>query len=80
MVSIFLALISCLLGKETIVDIIGLDAKVDTTLIVEIPAVRKIVVFKIDVSKTNVANTIEEGRVCNSVDEVEVTSINDVLS
>ena len=39
---------------ETIVDIIGLTTKIDTTLTVEIP-----VVAKIDVSKTNVSITVE---------------------
>ena len=66
-----------------------LAKKIDTTLIVEVSEESKIEVFKIDVSKIDVStidvlkivvlNTIEEKRVCSSVDEVEITSINDVL-
>ena len=69
---------------ETIVDIIGLAAKTDTALtvemLVEIPIVSKIDVSKTIVSKTDISNIVEEGRVYNLVDEVEVTSVNVVLS
>ena len=74
MVLIILALISFLLGMETIVDIIGLVTKIDTTLIVGI-IVEIHVVAKIDVSIT-----IEKGRVYSLVDDVLDTLVNDILS
>ena len=78
MVSTILALIACVLGMEKIVEIVGLVAKIDTALIevvVKIPVVSIICVSKIDVS-----NIVEKGRVCSLIDEVEVTSVNFVLS
>ena len=54
-------------GMETIVEIVGLVEKVDTTLIAEIPIVEILGVTKIDV----------EGSVGCSVDEVLVTSVNE---
>ena len=68
---------------ETIVEILGLATKIDTTLIevvVKIHIVSKIDVSKIVVSKTNVSNTFEEGRVYSLVDEVFDTLVDVVLS
>ena len=74
---------------EIIIDILGLAINIDTIVIegifVEIPEeskiyVAKIVVLKNDEIKVDVTDLVEEGRVCSLVDEVEVTSINDVLS
>ena len=79
MVSNVLALISCLLGIETIVDIIGLAKKIDTTLIVEM-LVEIPIVSKIDVSKIVVCKTSEEGRIYSLVDEILDISVNDVMS
>ena len=72
----------------------GLAININTAFIVEmlveVPEESKIEVFKIDVSKIDVStidvfkivvpNMVEERRVCSLVDEVEVTSVNDVLS
>ena len=94
MVSTTLALIACVPRIEIIVEIIGLAVKIDSELIVEmlveVLEESKIDVFKINVSKIDVSiknvfkitmpNTVEEGRVYSLVDEVEVTSVNDVLS
>ena len=69
LVSNILELIAFLLGMETIVEIVGLAAKIDTALIelaIQIP----------EVSKTDVSKTVEEGRTYSSVVEVLVTSIN----
>jgi len=77
------------LGIEIIVDILGLAIKIDTALIegilTKIPEESKIDLAKTIVLKTNLfkidaTNLIEEGRVYNSVDEVEDTSFKDVLS
>ena len=69
---------------EAIADIIGLAAKIDTALTVEILeeilVVAKIDVSKIVVSKIDFSIIVEEGRVYNLVDEVLDTSVNDVLS
>ena len=59
---------------ETIVEIVGLAAKIDTALIVEM-LVEISVVSKIIVSKI-----VKEGRIYSSVDEVLDTSVNDMLS
>lgn len=67
----------------TIVDIIELTTKIDTALIklvVKIPTVFRIDVSKSFVSKTDVSNMVEERGIYNSVNEVEVTLVNVVLS
>ena len=69
---------------ETIIDILGIVVKIDTILIEGILAKileeSKIDVAKIIVLKIDFANLVEDGRFYRSVDKVEVTSINNVLS
>ena len=52
------------------------ELKIDVAKIVE-PKTR---VLTIEVSKDDVSSSVDEEGVCKSIDEVEVTSINDVLS
>ena len=79
-----MALISCVLGKEAIVEIVALSVKTDIALIVEIlvgvPIKAKIDVSKTIMSKTDVLIIVQEGRFCRLVDEVLGTSVNDFLS
>ena len=61
------------------VDILGLAKKIDIVLTEGI-LTEILEELKIDVSKDDVSNLVDEEGFCSSVDEVGVTSINDVLS
>ena len=67
--------IDTILTRGILTDILD-ELKIDVAKIVE-PKTR---VLTIEVSKDDVSSLVDEEGFCSSVDEVEVTSINDVLS